>query len=341
MTTIATLFSGGEGVGVGAQAAGFRHLWGIEINDTIAQVARDNGFYVVTADVTQANPADFERPDVLHASPPCPSFSCAKQGRQETGRDIALAQATARFIEELRPRFFTLENVYMYRKSASWQIIASALDQLGYWYDLAHVNAADFGVPQTRKRMIVRATLGQMVPPLPPPGPWIGWYQAIEDLLPGLPDSKFANWQLKRMPVELRESLSVDSAGFPDADGVRVPVMRKADQPINTIVANFERRPMRAFLATGQYGQPAGTPGRTCQTVSNERPSPTVTASTKGDWRSAVHGRVVRMTPRCLARFQAFPDEYKLPDSATLATRVIGNAVPPLLYQKLISQLLK
>jgi site-specific DNA-cytosine methylase len=46
-------------------------------------------------------------------------------------------------------------------------------------------------------------------------------------------------------------------------------------------------------------------------------------------------GRVVRMTPRALARFQAFPDTYALPDGAALACRVIGNAVPPLLMQRI------
>ena len=54
------------------------------------------------------------------------------------------------------------------------------------------------------------------------------------------------------------------------------------------------------------------------------------------------NGRVVAMTPRCLARFQSFPDSYILPDpnwltgANDLACRVIGNAVPPLLYQRVI-----
>jgi DNA (cytosine-5)-methyltransferase 1 len=47
-------------------------------------------------------------------------------------------------------------------------------------------------------------------------------------------------------------------------------------------------------------------------------------------------GHVVKMTPRALARFQSFPDWYILPDKASLACTVIGNAVPPLLYQRVI-----
>jgi len=40
------------------------------------------------------------------------------------------------------------------------------------------------------------------------------------------------------------------------------------------------------------------------------------------------------MTPRALARFQTFPDWYELPDTKSLACRIIGNAVPPLAMKK-------
>ena len=375
--TLATLFSGGEGVGCGARAAGLRHLWGIEIDDAVAQIARDNGFDVETADILEVNPANYAPPTILHASPPCPNFSNAKQGRQESDYDIALARAIADFINILCPLYFTLENVYGYRKSRSWAIICKALHGCGYWFDLAHVNAADFGVPQTRKRMIVRAALRQMVSPLPPPEPWVGWYEAIEDLIPTLPESRFAPWQLARM--ELDGTMLVDSAGYPDASGARVPVMRRADMPTNTVIANHAQRPMRAFivdggnagraptvglqnepmftvdamrnskhprrafLVGGQFARPANGSGepRPAQVREQSEPTFTVTAVNKGDWRAwLTQGKVVQMTPRALARFQAFPDSYTLPDNRVLACRVIGMAVPPLLYQKIVGQLL-
>ena len=43
--------------------------------------------------------------------------------------------------------------------------------------------------------------------------------------------------------------------------------------------------------------------------------------------------RVVKMTPRALARFQSFPDWYKLPEKISLACKIIGNACPPLMYE--------
>jgi len=342
MITIGTLFSGGEGVGVGARAAGLRHVWGVEIDDDIAQVARDNGFDVRTANIHAVDPADYEPPTVLHASPPCPNYSVAKQGRRETNSDIALASAVAQFIRVLQPQYFTLENVYLYRKSESWDAIYRTLKFCGYHVDMQHINAANFGVPQTRKRMVVRASFNP-VPPLPEPEPWIGWYEAIEDLIPTLPESQFAPWQLKGMPAELLESMLVDSAGWVK-DGVRIPVMRPADQPANTIVANHGRRPMRAFLVGGQYGRPANNDGapRPPQMREQDKPSFTVTAVNKGDWKAWLErGRVVQMTPRALARFQSFPDSYALPGTKTLACRIVGMAVPPLLHQKLVSQLTK
>ena len=372
MYTIGTLFSGGEGVGVGGRLAGLQHLWGIEIDDAVAQVARDNGFAVETADILEADPDDYETPTVLHASPPCPNFSVAKQGRRESRYDVALAMATARFIEELLPRFFTLENVWAYRKSASWRIVANILNYHGYWYDLAHVNAADFGVPQARKRMIVRAALGQMVPQLPQPEPWIGWYQAIEDLIPTLPESQFAPWQLARL--ELGDTTLVDSAGYPDKGGARVPGTRHADEPANTVLANHAGRGMRAFLmqAQGAAGKGYRLSDEPMQSVTAahgtakyraflvggantssvqaapgvgvsqmDEPTRTVCCSNSVQWRAWLsRGRVVQMTPRALARFQAFPDSYILPNNKTLACRIVGEAVPPLLYEKLIKQLL-
>ena len=127
MTSIATILSGGEGVGVGAKAAGLDHLWGIEIDDRIAQGARDNGFHMITADIRDVDPQTLEIPDVLHASPECQNASSAKQIRsaktfeeKETPLDVDIARCIVHYLEILQPRFFTLENVYGYRRFASF-----------------------------------------------------------------------------------------------------------------------------------------------------------------------------------------------------------------------------
>ena len=287
---------------MGAMAAGLTPLWGIEYIDAIANVARRNlGDHIMTADIMTVDPSTLPSVDVLHASPPCPNFSVAKAGGKESKGDIALAAKVVEFIETFHrenrsPKIFTLEEVIAYRNSQSWRMIEDALHGAGYWVHWDHINTADYGVPQTRKRMIVRAIRGGWVPYLPQPVRWVGWYEAIEDLIPTLPDSKFAPWQLKRLPAELMESMRA----FLCPSSHYSPIIGPTE-PANTITADQNQVRQRAYLD---------------------------------------HGRVVAMTPRCLARFQSFPDWYELPAKNELAARIIGNAVPPLLYQRIISPLL-
>src|SRR3990167_1429733 len=148
VTTYATLFTGGGLYDVGAQAAGFTHLWGIERDPLISDVARANVFAVTVADVLDCDPHDFEMPDLLHASPPCPNFSQAKAHGVETPLDTALGEKVGALIRALRPRLVTIENVWGYRGSRAFAAILRALDESGYLYDVAHVDASDYGGPQ-------------------------------------------------------------------------------------------------------------------------------------------------------------------------------------------------
>jgi len=382
MATIATLLSGGECVGVGAREAGLTHLWGFEIENDIAQVARDNGFNVTTADVMQLDPAALEVPDVLHASPVCKRASGANQsaelnedGTKEAPEDTEMGAKIASFIDVMTPRIVTIENVYAYRKFKAFKIICNALERGGYMWDFDNLNSADYGVSQTRRRLILRAKRGALLPNLPQPERWVGWYSAILDLIPTLPDSQFAKWQLERLPDEIKQALLVDSAGYPDETGARVAVTRGIIEPANTIVANHERRPMRAFIvgtnandtSKAKIYQTADDPVQVIRTPGDGRelraflvgggntqlaqvdskarnesePSFTVFAGDNHRSRAWLsQGRVVSMTPIALARFQSIPDSYILPESKKLACAIIGNAVPPLMYQKIIKQLI-
>lgn len=336
--TIATLFSGGEGVGLGARAAGLRHLWGIEVDDRIAAVARHNGFHVITADVRDVDPFSLEGPDVLHASPECKSASVATSGG-ELEHDREMAAHVVRFLEVLKPRVFTLENVYPYRNFEAFKSILAVLGRLGYFYHFDNLNAADFGVAQTRRRLILRAVRGGLLPLLPTPQSWVGWDTVTRDLWPRLPDAQFARWQVKRLPEAIRRSLLFSNQNSHDREGnCYGTVYREAGQPAMTV-----RQAMlwaRAFLVGGANTSDAQARPGLGISMSGE-PSRAVNATNAVYWRAwLAQGRVVQMTPRALARFQTFPDWYELPESKTLASRIVGNAVPPLMYQKIIAQLI-
>jgi DNA (cytosine-5)-methyltransferase 1 len=363
--TGATLFQGFDGVGIGMKAAGIETRWGIEWKDPVAQVARDNGFHSITADILTVDPHSMERVDFLHASPPCTNASVANVNAEEGELDKALGYKTAQFVEVLHPEIFTLENVWQYRNFDAFKFILTTLERLGYWIDVQHVNAADFGVPQTRKRLILRARLGGWLPNLPDPVKWVGWYEAIEDLIPTLPESHFAPWQLARLPEEYKSCFI--------GNGNRSAPVDPGD-PADTIVSNQNQATLRDFLVnTREAHHNKGFSIRT-----NAEPAETLT-STAGDhryryraflaaggngtndnctrandepaWtvgdvnrpgnigRAYTNGRVVTMTPRALARFQSFPDWYELPSKKSLACYGIGNAVPPLMMQRIYEQL--
>lgn len=369
MPTIATIFSGGEGVGVGAKNAGYTHLWGIELENDIAQVARDNGFNTLTGDIFEIDAATLDSPDVLHASPECQRASVANSQRGETVLDIALGKRVEYYLETLRPKVFTLENVRPYKHFEAFKSIVAKLFDLGYMADFQNLCAADFGVPQTRHRLILRASRIGLLPILPPREKWIGWYEAIEDLIPTLPGDKFAPWQLKRLEKMDLQSLLVgcrskgaewsndiksenepaqtvnahtmqtkafivdDKQGTILEDSTRAVSARELSRPVFTIQTS---QPLRAFIVDGT----SNDNGQDMTAIDGENPIFTITASSyKRPLRAWLsQGRVVSMTPRALARFQSFPDWYVLPDTKTLACKIIGNAVPCLMYQKIIEQ---
>jgi DNA (cytosine-5)-methyltransferase 1 len=293
MNTFASLFSGGGGADIGAIAAGFAPLWAVEYDAAIAGVYRANlGDHIIVDDVCNVDYATLPRVDWLHASPVCTRYSVANSQRGESDLDIVTAQATARAIESAQPRYVTIENVQQYAGSDALRLITATLDRLGYWWHAEVMNSADYGVPQTRRRLIVRASL-DMLRPMPQAQRWIGWYEAIEDLIPTLPPSKFTPWQTARLPKKINKTtLFSNHCG---TDGYTTLNRVESKDPSFSVAAHI--RSVNAYRA----------------------------------WLST--GRVIQMSPRALARFQSFPDAYALPDKAALACRVIGNAVPPLLMQ--------
>jgi site-specific DNA-cytosine methylase len=284
MKTTASMFTGGGLFDIGAIAAGYTPIWGIEKSDKIAAVARSNGLPVITGDVIDFDITKLKRPDHLHASPPCPNFSVAKADGKETELDIAMADAVCRALVHFQPDTFTLENVIGYRNSESFRKIMKTLENLGYWHDATNLNAADFGVPQTRSRLFVRASRG-LLRGYPPPVKWHGWYEAVADIIHTFPETEFANWQIARLPDKAKDFIfnenrnSIAWIQEQDVIGKERPyaivvankhlprafivgqqkfgdVLGIADQdaPMMTVTANRNQNQIRAFVVSGGAG---------------------------------------------------------------------------------------
>lgn len=277
-------------------AAGLSPAWAVEYDEKIAAVFADNfGHAPIVADVRAVDYSALPAVDWLHASPVCTRASVANAGAVESAEDVETAAAVVRAIQAAGPRVVTIENVWQYRNFAAFRLICDALDRAGYMWTVDHVNAADYGVPQTRRRLFLRAVHGALLPPLPAPVAWVGWYAAIEDLIPDLPDSKLAPWQAARLPADTRRSFLI---GGGNASRFRPP--RSGDLPAFTI-ENLGKVTPRAI--SWQFGSK-------------------------------------KVTAAALARLQSFPDSYRLAGSKLTAYAVIGNAVPPLMVERIAAGML-
>lgn len=324
MKTFATMFSGFGGADVGLMAAGLRPLWGVEYDADIAGVYRNNiGDHVIIDDVRNVDYSLLPHVDWLHASPSCVRASVANVDATESAEDTEAAMAVVRALHAHKPQVFTLENVWGYRNFSAFRLILDTIGSMGYFYDFEHVNAADFGVPQTRRRLILRATRG-LLPPMPAPAPWVGWYEAIADLMPTLPNSKLAPWQLARLRDGVKGTLLIDGKLGSESTNMTT---RNGEAPCFTVTTSHNQRDMRAVLVNeSSTFEMRAADGASAAQVASER---------NLRQKAILPHRVVAITPRCLARFQSFPDSYKLPDKRSLAAKGIGNAVPPLLMKRI------
>lgn len=333
--TSADLFSGCGGVAQGFKQAGFTHAWGLEFDQQIAEIYKANHGDVYVQNILDANPFKFERPDILHASPVCKSYSTANANKGEKQLDIDCAKKVAQFIKVLQPQMFTLENVQAYAKDRAFHIIVNQLYSLGYWVQYQVLNSADFSVPQSRRRLILIAVKDGFIPSLPLPEKHIGWYEAVKDKVHDLPDSQLAEWQLKALPKELTESLLL--SGTYSNFGSKKPDIRTPETPCFTQTATIDKHPTRAILIenTGARSD------RELQTRTAIEPCWTLRAMGQdGHWHRAnallENAKVKALDIACLARLQSFPDDYQWSGKKSLDGKGIGNSVPPLMYQKIL-----
>lgn len=321
--TFASLFSGGELCGIGAQQAGYTLLWGIEYDAKIAAVANRNlGGHVKVADVLDCSPHDFEPIDLLHASPPCTRASLANKNGGETALDLALADKTCEFIRVLKPRAFTLENVRGYRHFESFRHICKTLELLGYMVDFRYIDASKHGVPQSRVRLWLRARHGALIGDIERSNGG-GWYDAIKDLIGTCPENPLAPWQIKALEKSgVNYNALVDPQNSNKIrEGQDVNIHRGADSPSWSICS----KPPNIVLIDGNNARTNGEPS----IRDGSEPGLTVTSGRTSCVPKMTDGFTTRqLTPRCVARLQTVPDWYELPDGIGAAVKIIGNGVP-------------
>ena len=265
----------------------------------------------MTSDVRDVDPKklvkDIDGPvQYFHASPVCKNFSTAKRDGGEVELDKETARSTAQFIGETRPKVVTIENVKGYKNSDALKIITDELTAQGYDWDMGVYNAADYGGYTNRERLIVRAVRDGKLPPKPealPEGERKGgWIEAVSDLIDGLPEKKSG------VPKWVDERLKGEGIDYHHID-----------------------KPLYVF---GQGNSRTSIPHAFADEL-------LPTLRTKGgDMIIMPDGRVLKVTPRVLARVTGLADDYEMPATDDLAHTVVGNGIPTQLSEHVIGPLL-
>lgn len=165
------MFCGAGGSSAGAALAGAQVVAGIDAWDTASATFRDNfsGAKVQTRTLRPAStPGRSFREgeiDLLLASPECTNHSPAKGSAVRCEKSKATSHYVLNFASKLRPRRIVLENVVQIRNWTGYHPLLDGLRRRGYRLATHVVDAADFGVPQTRRRLFVLADRDREPPP--------------------------------------------------------------------------------------------------------------------------------------------------------------------------------
>ena len=303
-----TYFSGGGLVEEGLKGI-IDPVVAVEYDEKISGVYRNNfGQHIVTADVRDVDPRELVKQidgevEYFHASPVCKNYSQAKSNHAEVELDKETAASTADFINAVKPKVVTIENVKGYKDSEAMKIITDALDANGYTWDADVYNAADYGGYTNRERLIVRAVRDGKLPEKPKKmAHKSGWYEAVADIIPTLTEKKngVAPW----MDVRLK------------ADGID---WRNIDKPL--------------YVMGSAYAD-----GKVPHAFADEL-LPTLRTKS-GDVIVMPDGKVYRAMGRVLARVSGVSDDYKMPFSESLSHTIIGNGIPTQLTEHVIAPLL-
>jgi DNA (cytosine-5)-methyltransferase 1 len=335
------LFAGAGGLSLGFELAGvgFRSTFAVEIDEAAASTYKRNfGTPVYAGPIEDLE--QFEPAEVIIGGPPCQGFSPLGRDRDDVSRAEMneLWQQYLRAVRQIGPKAFVIENVPEFQRSAQFARLLQLMDDDpvlgGYSYGFGVLNAADYGVPQRRRRGIFIAVRaggdlrpGRTLPwpPVPTHGPESASglpYKTVREAFEGL--------------APMPEAVDIVTVG-----GSQDLHFRRQPRPVS--VERYKAIPAggnRFDLAKNRWdltpdcwrNKPTGTTdvmGRLWW----DRPSVTIrTEFFKPEKGRYLHPQEHRpITHREAARLQSFPDSFEFDGSKTEVARQIGNAVPPLL----------
>lgn len=319
--TAVDLFSGCGGLTLGLKKAGFKVIGAVESEPVAAETYRLNHpeVKIWETDIREVSINSFKRKlglrkrslDLLAGCPPCQGFSSLRTlngSRRINDPRNDLLLEFQRFVEALLPKTIMMENVPGLANDQRFRLFCKRMKELGYKGEFRILNAADYGVPQRRKRLIFMATRMGL--------------------------TRFAEPNYRKLTVldVIGQMLPAGSSGDPLHD---LPENRtkKTISLIKLIPKNGGSRsdlPMKFQLAC--HKNFAGFKDVYGRLFWNDV-APTITSGcfnpSKGRFLHPEENRAI--TLREASILQGFPNKYKFPvnKGKGIIANMIGNAFPP------------
>lgn len=290
---VISLFSGAGGLDLGLIQAGNTVIWANDIDENAVATYKENiGDHIVCDDIKNIAIRDLPDAEVVVGGFPCQGFSLANRRRSIEDERNQLYRFFYDTIKEKQPKFFIAENVKGILSLGKGELIRQIVDDFkgaGYLTEIHLVNMADYGVPQTRQRVLI---IGQRTD--------IG-----EKMLFHFPEPTHSK-DGKTLPkwVSIKEAID----HFPDPD-IENSVVNHVYSAYKVEYRNF----------TGHRQTDPDKPSPTILARGNGKGGVCAIPHYNGKRRLSI---------RESASVQTFPEDFRFLGSMSACYRQIGNAVP-------------
>jgi len=343
--------------------AGFRILAGSDIEDSYRQTFAHNfrSAKSLSNDLSETSPAEFMelvglkkgQLDLLAGGPPCQGFSknVPRSLRNSGSANNLLVKTYLDYCEAIRPKLVLIENVAEMRNGFDQQYtdeIFKRLTVAGYAVSSFVFNAADYGIPQRRRRAFFLGNLHGIRFKLPPPTHFrhdcntdlfvsnkhVTVWEAIGDLVSlehgkGEPVSAYVS-----DPQSDYQKLARGELKFVSNHVARL-LQEKQYQRLKAL------KPGQGIKDLPEHLKPRGGYSGAYGRLTKDMVAPTITRWVfhpgSGRWGHPVDIRT--LTIREAARIQGFPDRFEFLGSFTEMAGQIGNAVPPFLVKAIVESM--
>lgn len=341
MKNVLDLFCGCGGLSCGFERAGYNIVLGIDNDRQALNTFELNhkGAKSICGDITAIHLDDIDKVtgnkkiDVIIGGPPCQGMSLSGPRKFDDPRN-KLYLSYIRLVEEIKPEAFVIENVPGLVSLFGGQIkdsILQRLTALGYNVTYQILSADDYGVPQSRKR-VVFVGLRDNVFEYPNKFSYkVSCEMALSDLPPLIDELGTDKQSYISEPQNDYQIIMRENSEF-----VRNHIAATHSEKVKTIIS---------MVPDGGNYKDLPEPYRSSRNFhvawtrfNSQKPAPTIDTG----HRHHFHYKYNRVpTVRECARLQSFPDDFIFYGNKTQQFRQVGNAVPPLMAQAIANQLKK